>query len=294
MASLPNPYLRDAPYFLQRAIDAIADEADGPENLSHALDLALGFERILKGILWNEHPAFTLVDETFANMTKVLYADKMRKAGAEPGANQKKEANADSVTFRTAAARARLFSNAAQEQFSILMKLGHVRDIVVHNDLAVLDLKDTTFFIRRNLHPLLVAFSAEELFDAYAMMADAEAKLGKMAVDYIEDLETRVAKRLARHVELYRRRRTPVEYAFPAVSKPTSDQWDTPMDCPACGQKAFVREEVDFDYVDRQAIPTGAFITHLRCPHCRLFVEDYEELEEMGITRESLYQRDDE
>lgn len=283
-----NPYLRDAPYFLQRAVAGIVDEKDGAENLTHALDLALGIERVLKGILWKEHPGYTLADERFQNMAAVFQADNLKKIGID-----KEKGNADSITYRTAATRARIFSNATHDQFAVLMKLGYVRDVVVHNDLTQIDLKELTFFLRRNLHPILTAFTSEKLIDGKQLMGKNETLVAKMAIDYIEDLRERVAKRLAHHLEIFRRRQAPIEYALPAIAPARTDQMDTRVECPACCHEAYVREEVDFDIVDRQAVPMGMFISHLHCPHCRLFVEDYEELKEMGITMSSLHPPDD-
>ena len=119
-------------------------------------------------------------------------------------------------------------------------------------------------------------------------MGPEEAVLRQFAIDYIEDLKTRVAKRLAYHLEIYRTHKM-VSKPFPKISStPSSDEWDTSVKCPACEQLAKVRQVVDFDYVDKQAMPAGTYISHLRCPNCGLFVEDFEELEEMGITEEIL------
>jgi hypothetical protein len=290
MSSAVNPYLRDAPYFLTLATTGVARESNGPENLSHALHLALGVERVLKGILWNVAPAFTLIDESFDNAVKVFFPDRVKSAHNEPK-DLKKGANADSVTYRTAATRARIFSQATTEHFAVLMKLGHIRDIVVHNDLALIEPNDVAFFLRGNLYPLLSSFGAEGLVDALRLMGADAPLLEQMSIDYIEDLQARVKRRLAHHRQLFGENKVSARHqrTFPP---PSSDQWDTPIICPACEQQAIVREEVDFDYVDRQVIPSGVFISYLYCPYCGLFVEDYEELREMDITSASLH-RDD-
>lgn len=292
VAKLTNPYHRDAAYFLKQAIDGVVEEKEGEVNLSHALHLALGVERLLKGVLWDEHPAFTLMDETFDNTAKVFYGTRLKEIGAEAGSNTKKEGNADSVTYRIAATRARVFSDATRNHFGVLMKLGHFRDIVAHNDLSKLDLRDVAFFLRRNLHSILNAFEKEGVGNASALMGKNEPMLRQWSIDYIEDLQARVSKRLEFHLQQFRERPHADKVPPRPILPPKFEEWDTKIECPACGQDAKVRQEVDFDVVDGQAVPQGVFISHLFCAHCGLYVDDYEELEEMKITSETINRYD--
>lgn len=281
-----NPYSRDAAFFSSKAINEILTKPSGTDALPGLLFSALAIERVMKGVLWDVNPTFTLIDTSFKNSAPVLYAGKISQVGSKSRDEIAEKPNRDVISFRSAVLRSGLFSKTVDDHRGALLKLNRFRDVIAHCDLREIDATEAEVFFLGSIHPIFKAFAKEGALKLPNLPAATEAELTKIIINNTVDVESRTEQRLNLHkgiiarksgVEIQRIENTP-------HPKPDGGQWDELIDCPACGYKAYVRFEVDFDVEDGQAVPVGVFASYLSCPYCELRIDDFEELEHLGIS----------
>ena len=289
-----NPYLRDRDMFLKSALRAVKADLDFPELVIVLLNFALGFERLFKGILHEVNPVYLLQDESFKNSAPLLYKHKFDLAGQSTKSFESTVAEnpcGDVLAFRAALFRCCLFSAAINKNKGRLMRLNGMRDIIAHRLLAELDLDKCRSMILGDAFNVLRDLEAAHILDLSELAGKRLATLQRLAIGQSEDVSKRVEEILKFHEEFYRRRQKR-DGRFERILKDKyserkvgGDYW---IPCPACGNTAEVHTEIDYDWCDHEAVPIGIFITRLRCAFCKLDVDDYEELQQMGVTMESL------
>ncbi len=287
-----NPYQATAAQFIDRTLDMISTRADGVDVLVGLMTAALGFERIMKGVLWDVNPTYTLIDTSFKNSAPVLYAERIKLVGSQSQDEIAARPNGDVISFRSAVLRSGLFSKIIDNNRAFLLKLNSYRDIIAHCDLGLLDEDDARAFLLGSVYPLVSIFAKERLIVLRKRMADEELLLNQVSIDFTIDVPARLKKRIELHRTLISRKSGVEIQRIENLPHPKTrnDQWDELMDCPACGYKAHVRFEVDFDVEGGQAYPNGVFADYLSCPYCGLRVDDYQELEALGISVDKFYE----
>src|SRR6187551_2309468 len=100
-----NIYLRDAGFFIRESSKQINDSIEKHQAIQAVFNLALGIERILKGILYNVNPSYVLMDPTFNNSIQVLYKHKLI-TNTDGHSELIKSPNADVITFKNSLLRA--------------------------------------------------------------------------------------------------------------------------------------------------------------------------------------------
>ncbi len=285
-----NPFKRDAPVFLGRALASALSEPKGEDVFPGILLAALGFERLLKAILWSVNPTYTLIDTSFKNSAPAIYREHIKQVGSKSQDEVADKPNTDVLSFRVAVLRAGLFSKCVDGNRGTLLKLSHLRDLLAHCDLSNLNQEDAREFFLGSIFPLVEEFANEGWIDLAKVSGGKANQLSLIAVDHTPDLEARVARRLAHHRKVYAARK-PEELArlknLPAPPH-RYGTWYDKMTCPACGNTASVKFEVDFDIEDGHAVPVGMFVDKLACPFCDLSATDHEELEVLGVTLDTF------
>jgi len=289
-----NPFQRDAPIFVSRALTLALSEPKGEDVFPGILFAALGFERLLKAILWSVNPTYTLIDTSFKNSAPAIYRERIKQVGSKSRDEVADKPNTDVLSFRAAVLRAGLFSKCVDGNRGTLLKLSHLRDVLAHCDLSSLDQADAREFFLGSIFPLVEEFANEGWIDLAKVSGGKTNQLSLIAVDNTPDLEARVARRLAHHRKVYTARKPEELERLENLPTPPHGYgtWYDEMTCPACGKMASVKFEVDFDVEDGHAVPIGTFVDKLACPYCDLSVSDYEELEVLGVTLDAFTNED--
>src|SRR5450759_154521 len=109
-----NEYNHDAIIFLSEAAARTSERMQDADIIQATLNLALGIERILKGILYDLNPTYVLMKPDFKHSVQVLYKDKISndlEVRKELAANP----DSDVLTFRNSLLRAQVISETVRK-----------------------------------------------------------------------------------------------------------------------------------------------------------------------------------
>jgi len=276
-----NHYLRDAKRLLTLAGKLCSRESEGDVLLAALTYFALGCERMLKAMLWEINPAYTLIDSDFKNSAALLYPHRLTKY--LDATNPK--ARGDSVGFREAIIRARTFYAVISKHWSQLHRLREYRDTIAHHDLQALgDELKLKAFLLRFFAPMVeeMAMGLNVKPSEFFTSRGAQSDLMKLAAKYSLAVADTLPARFAERKEYWE---TAVKPSVPLVTSAELAALDARdrnhVRCPACGQPALVAVEVDYDWdpVEETGIPQGAWVTALDCTYCNLHLTDPEEID---------------
>jgi hypothetical protein len=289
-----NPYREDYDLFLRYALKAVKVRMDSPEIMMGLLSFALGFERLFKAILHDINPLYVLKDDSFKNSVAVVYKEEMDLGNKSMKAFEKTVANTpngDVINFRESLNRCCLFSQEINKHKSMLGRLNQMRDVIAHCPLNQLDAGNCRKMMQGHAFLILEDLHAAKFVDLDALAGERLSILRRIAIDQADDVVKRVSEILKYHKELYESRLAKIPTWVPSMktehARPNKADsiW---VSCPACENNAAVETEVDYDYCDHETVAVGVFVSRLYCSFCDLDIEDYEELDQMGITMESI------
>jgi hypothetical protein len=279
---MENPFKRDAKIFLVPAFAELARDLKKWDFVRASVSLALGMERVTKGILWDVNPLFTLKEPAFKHSAQVLYKSKF------VGTFEKSDAlaaspDSDTITLRESILRASLFSLALHAHRGILYEVLKIRDIAAHCDLELLEPEDLHARVYPKLGVLVEALWNEGLLEGIAEKEAKVEKLLNLGEVYAE--EAGLKKLLAHHKTLWsnlpeNEQRARREKGY---SKMSSEGWVDLVTCPACAEKAALVWVVDYDVADGQPYATGAYVDHLFCKRCELRIDDVPTISDLGF-----------
>jgi hypothetical protein len=265
---------------------------NGEEMEDVLLGIAIGMERLLKGILYDLNPMYVYKTPTFKNLAQILHEDKI-VAGAKSELSDK--ADADVVSFRTALSMASAISATTFKHKAFLFRLSEQRDIVAHCQLSLFDRGSARNILLRDLYFVLKEYSKEIGIPLQTILGSSEIPLAKIAADNQTDLPQKINAKLDAHRKQWAQLQKQAGYIAKAErltkqrveAKVTGDwgDWGQTIDCPACGQTAVVRIEPDVDIQDGEAVVMGVFVTNLICAYCKLEIADYNEIDYLGLNQ---------
>lgn len=286
-----NEFLRDGCRFTQRAVEQIVDP--GVRDEESILNLALGSERLLKGLLFELNPTFVYKNPDFKHMVAVLHSERVQK-GSEEVARKPEQ---DVISFRQAVARACAVSPSVLRHKSFYYRLSSQRDIVAHCPLSQLNETTCHNILRRDSYSILTDLANELSLSPRTLFGSKSTGLGTLCAKNQDDVEKRVATRL----DVHRRKWEEIEQTpgqREKRAKRTRARIETlgnhpdyvarEIGCPACGESAIVVVELEYDIVDREPVIAGAFVTELRCLYCKLVVSEYDEIDYLNLNAEAL------
>jgi hypothetical protein len=287
----PNHYLTDASA-LFRAARLHRDEIGSESVVASVLLYAVGIERVLKAILHAVNPVYVYQDAAFKHTVSAVYLERILPASRKSPELAEKP-NHDVITFREALRRAAVFSHATQHNSSTLYKLSAARDVIAHCRLSLLDEKDT-FVLAYVLGPQLVTAYENELGMPDGSL-DGRNEQNPRERRERAAAEEKLNNRIASHRHRWEALKEDLEHARQAQKKAgilkgqaRNSTFFEDYECPACGNVAVLTGEVDYDWVDGEAMPQGTFPIRLECPFCDLTVDEAYELDQLG-TGDYLY-----
>jgi len=293
---MDNEYLIDGCAFLNRGISRICDKLSDEELPEVVLCIALGIERLLKSVLYTLNPIYVFKVQEFKNTVAILHTDRLTSA-ADSSKEIAAKPNRDVLSFRAALARAKTVSEVISDHTALLYSLSEQRDIVAHCMLSMLKLERCRQILERDLCTFLRAFAAETGVTEQRLFGTNKVKFQKFSADHQDDVETKLSLKLDIHKNNYKQLFNQPGYEA-SMCKKTHDyvsrvskssyRFRQLFICPACGNKAVVSLETDYDIIDGEGVITGMFVTELRCFYCKLHIEEYDEIDYLHLNEDVL------
>lgn len=297
---MENEYINDSTFFLTRAASKTKETMSTEVVVEAILFLALGVERLLKGVLFALNPVYIYKAQDFKNTVSLIYGERLL-----PGWKDNKEIagspDADVLTFKLSLLRTKAISQTAEKHTSMMFALSNWRDIIVHNALSRLDIEKCRTLLLRDFYPLMTDFSTELNISISKFLGSHSIRLASLSSIHQESIEEKVKVRLDAHAMKWEQLRNMPGYAEKMKNKNESvlragaNRRDTLLDlvpCPACKNDAILSGEVDFDYDDDHAWPVGVFVSSLKCLFCKLEVEDYDEIDHLELNTHFIPEED--
>lgn len=253
--------------------------------IHNTLILALGIEKLLKGILYDINPIFILENSDFKNAFAVYHKDKLIKVN-EHTKDIHQEPNGDVIAFQNSVLRAALVSQTAFDYKNTLFKIKNARDIIVHHSFDKLDVAELKLFINRDFYLILKAFSDEFSWGELHCFDNLHSHLALLSSSLQDDIDkkvklkleaTRAKWKVTKGQNLSKNKRLTVELL--------QDEFAYPTICPSCENKAvvFTKPIFDFNPYLKQEIQVGLQTLKLDCSFCTLKIDDYKELDFLKI-----------
>ncbi|MFA7310207.1 MAG: hypothetical protein WC050_04875, partial [Candidatus Paceibacterota bacterium] len=234
------------------------------------------------------------------NICGVLYRAKMTmglgKAFDEKSG--KGSISRDVHTAGTSLWHAKHFSQSACNHASALIDLFGHRGIIAHRVPSNLP-PGVIRFVQKEFSPIVEAFIAEHNLDPALAFAPGRRQFVKQVSDQLI-AEDNFKKTMDEYVTERRkvwneRKADATKVALAAAqsqlterSENGSDKFSQPVTCPVCGQTAILICELDGEYMDGEAVTTGAFVVGMKCHYCDSDVSGYEKIDYLKLD-ELLY-----
>lgn len=292
-----NPYLRSASGFLRESASRIRHEMASDSVIQSTLNFAIGMERVLKGTLYDVNPTYVLVSPEFSHSLKVIYPNKIL-ASQDGESVLAKTPTADVITFRNSLLRAAEISRATQKNKTRLFGLSNLRDLIVHHDLALLDLGKAQTLLQRDFYLILLDFAEELRITRTDWFGDSETTLIQVSRENAQDIK----KIIRLKIEQHRRVWDSVKQAIDEVQKKngvtdefleSAHRYETA--CPACNQRAVLFSQpdyvIDVDNAGKHVV--GEFVRLIHCEFCGLHIDDDVEIDELGYGKNLHPETDD-
>lgn len=291
-----NEYFKDASTFLRKASDIINYSISDIDTITVILFFSFGLERIFKGILYEINPIYILQEQSFKDSAPILYNSKFVKAS-----KQNKEINfrtkGDLINYRVGLSRVKVFSNTANKHSNLLYKISHIRDIVAHCELTRLDLIEIRSLLSKYFLTVIREFCNEmhnqELFELITSKKLSTLNSITLNAAKSNDLEKRIKEKLNKHLKIWLKRKSQTELidslkfrTESLIDTRAKNYYYSNYECPACQNNAILTflYEKGFEEEYGEQVPTVYHdLNSLRCYFCDLEIDDYEELDFIGV-----------
>lgn len=280
-----SEFIQDASVFLRRAAKHIAPDMSREEVVFATLCLALGMERVLKGILHSLNPVYVYRSQDFGNTVSLLYKSKLLPS-ARLNRELAKEPDADVLTFKLSLLRARAVSETTDRHANLLFALSNSRDIIAHNTLGLLDVQKSRMLLLRDFYPLIRDYCGELGIPVSSLVRSHEVALASTSADYQESVQDRVQVKLEAHRTRWEQLQNVPGFVEKMRKRTESLVQRASVEvagCPACENDALLYWEREFDYIDGESLAVGVFVSGLRCLFCKLEVDDYQEIDFLNL-----------
>ena len=283
-----NSFYSDSHIIFKDLSKKITDKAivSDIDIIQNSLFLAIGIEKLLKGILFDINPIFILENDSFKNAFCIYYRDKLI-SDSENTKDVNQEPNTDVIAFQNSVLRATLVSKTAFNYKNTLMRIKNYRDIIVHNSLDKLDLEEIKLFINRDFYLLLKAFSDELGWSEIYCFNNLHSKLALIASKLLEDIDQRIKLKIEAAVAVWKvNKKQNLRKTKKLVVDILEEKYVYTTDCPNCNNHAivFTKPILDFNPYLKEEIQVGLQVIELFCYFCKLKVIDYKELDFLKIT----------
>lgn len=287
-----NNYHKDSQLFFREVAKGVTEDLEKVQIIQLAMNLALGCERLLKGILFDINPAYILNEPSFKNSIQVLYRAKLL-----PGSNKSPELaqniNGDVITFKNSLLRAQLVSETTKQHKNILFAISEARDIIAHCELQLLNIEQIKEIIQRDFFTMIKEFTVE-LGQKPSLYFDSHSeRLSKLSIAHQSNLDIKIKMLLDLHLEKWQQAKKVTGYVKKRekVTKVMIGGLNRgKTKCPACEQDAVVQFHpiIELDQMILEKIIIGYEVKKLSCFYCNLKVIEPPMLDQLGIKYDAV------
>ncbi|SCY60647.1 hypothetical protein SAMN02927916_2553 [Flavobacterium anhuiense] len=288
-----NNYLKDSFVFFNEVSRRIEYTIPDNEIIQLAFNMALGCERLLKGILYEINPTYILIEPDFKHSLQTLYPDKILSTIS--GSKQlENKPNSDVITFNNSLLRTQLVSESTINHKNILFTISKARDIIAHCELNQLEKQSIKEIIQRDFYTMLLSFSKELQIDKRHFFDGKHIKLSKISASLQTDLNEKLKILIETHQEIWKSL-SGNENFITQKEKSTQTILDSrhkdKIECPSCKNIAiiYLKPIVEFNQLRLLEETIGHEIIKLKCEFCKLEINESSILDKLGIRNRKLH-----
>ncbi|ENW98263.1 hypothetical protein F900_03215 [Acinetobacter modestus] len=288
-----NSYLKDSTIFFKEVSKGIKDNITDSELIQLSLNLALGCERLLKGILYNINPTYILINPDFRNSIQTIYSESLIPE-AKGSKELEKSPNADVITFSNSLLRAQLVSKTVYDHKNVLFLISNARDIIAHCELNLLNKEKMREIIKRDFYTMMKAFSEELNIKHSHFFNGKNIKLSEISRSLQTDLDKKIALLLEEHEEKWKILKGNLGFIQDKTKVTESilmTENKEKHSCPACKNNAliYLKPIKELDLNTLKEIIIGYQVKKLKCQYCKLEIIDPSILDKLGINDREIH-----
>ena len=287
-----NNYHKDSQLFFKEVARGVSEDLERSQIIQLAMNLALGCERLLKGILFDINPTYILNEPTFKNSIQVLYGD-ILLPGSKKSPELTQSVNGDVITFKNSLLRAQLVSETTRLHKNILFAISDARDIIAHCELHLLDVEQIKEILQRDFFTMLKQYTTELGQKPTFYFDNHSERLSKISIAHQSNLDIKIEMLLELHLEKWNKAKKVAGYVKKR-EKVTGIMLKAPhrgkTQCPACQQHAVVQFQpiIELDEMIFEKIIIGYEVKKLSCFYCNLQVTEPPMLDQLGIKYDAV------
>lgn len=285
-----NQYHFDAANFIGRVAQLAKPRMDDDEALLCVLMLAIGVERLLKGILYNINPVFVFNKMTFNNTLPFLAYERLKTLPKNVKLPESDKTERETVSLSQAITRCRYFSSTVRVHEALLRELSKSRDIIAHGETIKVDRQFVRPLLIKEFKLLIDQFTEELGYPEETFYTPLPQILSLYMGEPLPEPEKEVSEIVKEKLEKYlgewNKRKHDEEYARSQsvrTKEVSSVGAKVLIACPACGNESILFYEPDFDYSDGQAWLSGFYATKLDCFFCGITISKYDEIDFLNL-----------
>ncbi|HEX7870864.1 MAG TPA: hypothetical protein VF455_12200, partial [Chryseobacterium sp.] len=288
-----NNYLSDSGFFFKEVSRRIENVISDNELIQLSFNLALGCERLLKGILYDLNPLYILLEPDFKHSLKTVYSSKI----ISEVFNSKELAtnpNADVISFSNSLLKAQFVSKTVHSHKNVLFVISNSRDIIAHCELNLFNKEKMREILQRDYYMMLKSFSTELGIEQSHFFDDNHIKLSRISGLNQTDLAKKIELMFDEHREKWLLVKEDLKF-IEDKKHITCSIYETGnkdrIKCPSCQNEAliYLTPITEYDFYKAQKQIIGYQVKKLECQYCNLEIKDPAMLDNLGITDRKIH-----
>lgn len=282
-----NNYLSDSGIFFKEVSRRVQDTLSDNEIIQLTFNLALGCERLLKGILYDINPTYILIEPGFKHSLQTIYASKIIPE-ALPSKEIADKPNSDVITFSNSLLKAQHVSKTTLAHKNVLFAISSARDIIAHCELKLFDKSKAKEILQRDFYTMLMAYSDELGIKKAHFFDGSHIKLSRISGSLQTDLKQKVHLLLETHLGKWKSLGGNEGFVIEKniiTQEILNTGFKEKIECPACKNTALVylKPITEIDQAKFAQIAIGFETKKLKCQYCKLEIDDPTILDFFGI-----------
>jgi hypothetical protein len=285
-----NEFIADASYFLKYVSSKVSIGRIAEDDTIHiVLILSLGLEHLLKGIIYEINPVYTLMQPEFKNSARSLYQQIiLPQAINSKDIVDADKADSDVITMRTSIVRAQHFSSATFKHKGLLYEINSARDIIAHHNLKLLDKNKLKMLLLRDAYQVIQDYVDEIQISPVHFFNGKEFKLRDIAAKHVQSLEEKIkllTKNWKTKYDLISRTQGYIEDKQKVTREVLNLPGKIKIPCPSCNNDAvlFVSDAIDESMNTSSESAFNLQITKIKCYYCKLEFDDYAAIDHLKL-----------
>ena len=282
-----NNYLTDSGIFFREISRRLNSNISDEESIQLFFNLALGCERLLKGILYDINPVYILTEPDFKHSIQTIYKNRIitEALGSKDLVNNP---NDHVITFTNSLLRAQIVSKSVYNHKNVLFTISNYRDIIAHCELNLLEQGKMKEILQRDFYTMMKSFANELNIKQSHFLNQNHIKLSRLSRSLQTSLDKQLELLIEEHKEIGQTlqgnpgfkedKQKITEEIFQKGNKEK-------VTCPACQNEAIVylQNIMELDLQKKEEILIGYQVKKLKCQYCKLEINNPSILDKLGI-----------